>query len=50
MLTGNNRSLAEYDCVISIKSDDTPRIQEAHIFIGHVIAENVEKDLAEKEE
>lgn len=31
-----------YGCVIKIPSKDTPRIQEAHIFVGHYIAEYVE--------
>ena len=31
-----------YECVIKIPSEDTPRIQEGHIFVGHIIAEYVE--------
>lgn len=43
-MTGKNYANDEKgcDCVISVPSDDTPRIQEAHIFIGHLIAEYVE--------
>lgn len=33
------------DYIISIPSEDTPRIQELHIFIGHIICELVEKTL-----
>lgn len=33
---------AAADYIIKVPSSDTPRIQEAHIFIGHVIAEYVE--------
>ncbi|MBQ7076692.1 MAG: SIS domain-containing protein [Lachnospiraceae bacterium] len=45
LLTGNNEdpminTYAEY--IIRVPSRITPRIQEAHIFIGHVIAEYVE--------
>ena len=32
-----------YDCVIRVPSFDTPRIQEAHIFIGHILAEYIEQ-------
>lgn len=31
-----------YECVVKIPSEDTPRIQEGHIFVGHMIAEYVE--------
>ncbi len=31
------------DILINIPSDDTPRIQEAHILVGHIICELVEK-------
>lgn len=33
------------DILINVPSDDTPRIQEAHILIGHIICEIVEKKL-----
>jgi len=43
-LTGESggalKDLADY--VINIPSDDTPRIQEAHILVGHIICELVE--------
>ncbi|MBN3034131.1 MAG: D-sedoheptulose 7-phosphate isomerase [Bacteroidales bacterium] len=31
--------------LINVPSDDTPRIQEAHILVGHIICELVEKEL-----
>lgn len=33
------------DVIINVPSEDTPRIQEAHILIGHIICEIVEKEL-----
>jgi len=47
-LTGNDGGkLAELtDVVIIVPSDITPRIQEAHITIGHIICELVEKELS----
>jgi len=38
------------DMCINVPSDDTPRIQEAHIMIGHIICEIVEKELFKKSE
>lgn len=38
------------DYIIKIPSKDTPRIQEAHIFIGHMLAEYVEEEIFKKEE
>jgi D-sedoheptulose 7-phosphate isomerase len=37
---GKMRNLADY--LINVPSSDTPRIQEAHITIGHIICEMVE--------
>jgi D-sedoheptulose 7-phosphate isomerase len=34
------------DLVITVPSKDTPRIQEAHITIGHIVCELVERELA----
>lgn len=34
--------------LINVPSDDTPRIQECHILIGHIICELVEKQLFSK--
>lgn len=36
------------DILIPVPSNDTPRIQECHILIGHIICEFVEKNLFEK--
>jgi len=33
------------DVLLNIPSDDTPRIQEAHIMVGHIICELVETNL-----
>ncbi len=44
---GSGGTLAEVaDLVIIVPSEVTPRIQEAHITIGHIICEMVEKELA----
>ena len=46
-LTGKNGgNLAEFcDILINVPSLDTPRIQEAHILIGHILCEIIEKEL-----
>lgn len=53
ILTGSNvneETLKDYcDYIINVPSIDTPRIQEAHIFIGHIIAEYVEKQIVESD-
>jgi D-sedoheptulose 7-phosphate isomerase len=33
------------DLIINIPSNDTPRIQECHLMLGHAICELVEKEL-----
>ena len=33
------------DYLINVPSTDTPRIQESHILLGHIICELVEKNL-----
>lgn len=38
------------DICINVPSDDTPRIQEAHIMIGHIICGIVESELFKKSE
>ena len=44
---GNGGKLAEVaDLVLTVPSNSTPRIQEAHITIGHIVCELVEKELA----
>jgi D-sedoheptulose 7-phosphate isomerase len=41
------RKMAEVaDLVLTVPSDATPRVQEAHITIGHIICELVEKELS----
>jgi len=46
-LTGENGGKMRDTCkyLINVPSKDTPRIQEAHIMIGHIICEIVEKEL-----
>ncbi len=43
---GKMKELCDY--IIPIPSTDTPRIQEAHILVGHIICELVEERLFEK--
>lgn len=43
-LTGGKMA-ALCDILINIPSEDTPRIQESHIMLGHIACELVEKDL-----
>jgi D-sedoheptulose 7-phosphate isomerase len=40
---GKMKDVCKY--LINVPSNDTPRIQEAHIMIGHIICEIVEKEL-----
>jgi D-sedoheptulose 7-phosphate isomerase len=40
---GKMRDICKY--LINVPSNDTPRIQEVHIMIGHIICEIVEKEL-----
>jgi len=40
---GKIKDVCKY--LINVPSEDTPRIQEAHIMIGHIICELVEKEL-----
>ena len=45
-MTGRGGDLAaSADQVFSAESDDTPRIQEAHITIGHILCELVDRQL-----
>ncbi len=47
-MTGAHNAMAEYaDYRLEIPSTDTPRIQESHLLIGHILAEQVEKILFE---
>lgn len=44
---GNGGKLAEVaDLVLIVPSDSTPRIQEAHITIGHIVCELVEREMS----
>ena len=49
-LTGESGGvMAEYaDYLIAIPSKDTPRIQEVHILVGHIICQIVEEELFDK--
>jgi|TARA_B110000263_G_scaffold220184_1_gene207868 D-sedoheptulose 7-phosphate isomerase len=44
---GNNGGKMDSICdyIIKIPSDDTPRIQEAHILIGHILCQLIEEEL-----
>lgn len=46
-MTGENGGELKKNCdiLINIPSNDTPRIQEAHILIGHILCEMVEQNL-----
>jgi D-sedoheptulose 7-phosphate isomerase len=37
------------DYCVRVPSDETPRIQECHILIGHILCAAVEKELFEKQ-
>ena len=43
--TGGGTLAEVVDLVLTVPSDNTPRIQEAHITIGHIICELVERAL-----
>jgi D-sedoheptulose 7-phosphate isomerase len=45
--SGSTKNILETHCdyMIRVPSADTPRIQEAHILLGHIICEQVEKNL-----
>ena len=40
---GKLKNLVHY--LINVPSNDTPRIQEAHILLGHILCEQIEKEL-----
>lgn len=44
-LTGNSQCKMDYICthVLKVPSTDTPRIQESHILLGHIICQLVEE-------
>jgi len=43
---GSIKSLSDY--LVNIPSTDTPRIQECHMLLGHIICELVEAELFSK--
>lgn len=45
---GGGKMASLSDVLIEVPSSDTPRIQELHITIGHIICELVEKNLMEE--
>ena len=47
-MTGRTGGVLRYavDHCIRVPSNDTPRIQECHILIGHILADLVEKELS----
>jgi D-sedoheptulose 7-phosphate isomerase len=47
-ISGGKLKEAAQHC-ICVPSNDTPRIQEAHILIGHILCELVEKSLTERQ-
>jgi D-sedoheptulose 7-phosphate isomerase len=51
-LTGSNGGELKnaVDYCIRVPSDETPRIQECHILIGHIISELVEEALFHEEQ
>ncbi len=44
---GQMKDLCKY--LIKVPSNDTPRVQESHILIGHIICEIVEKEIFSKQ-
>ena len=47
LTAGSGGKLAEVaDLVLVVPSDSIPRIQEAHITIGHIVCELVERELS----
>ncbi len=51
VLTGSTggKMAEKADVLINVPSDDTPRVQELHILIGHIICELVESELFGKD-
>jgi D-sedoheptulose 7-phosphate isomerase len=40
---GKMKAISDY--LINVPSNDTPRIQESHILVGHIICELVESNI-----
>lgn len=51
-MTGESGGKMKDNCdyLLNVPSSDTPRIQESHIMLGHIICELVEEDLFERPE
>jgi D-sedoheptulose 7-phosphate isomerase len=49
-LTGEKSNAFEFSCdhIINVPSTDTPRIQESHILIGHIICQLIEEEIYPK--
>ena len=46
LTNANGGQLAEHcDVLLNVPSTDTPRVQECHIMLGHILCENIEKEL-----
>ena len=41
----SNEMLNISDIIISVPSSETPRVQESHILIGHIICELIEEEM-----
>ena len=50
-LTGRNSAKMEKLCdyCLAVPSEDTPRVQEAHITIGHILCELIESSLFKRD-
>ena len=48
LLTGEKAESRNYDVVLKVCSDSTPRIQEMHILTGHFWADYVERSVCEE--
>ncbi|NQU08962.1 MAG: D-sedoheptulose 7-phosphate isomerase [Candidatus Abyssubacteria bacterium] len=46
---GGGKLKGMVDVLLNVPSEETPRIQESHILMGHIICELVERDVLEKE-
>ena len=46
---GGGKMKKETDYTLDIPSSDTPRVQECHIMVGHILCELVEAEIFPKE-
>ena len=46
---GGGKLKGMVDVLLNVPSEETPRIQESHILMGHIICELVERDVLEKD-